>query len=80
LSFYRDEIDEERFSIEYAQNLQFLMANAQEEHFWVALFDLGQFYNSSPEMIFTEQDYRVGEVIEVKNNDKRFVLIQLWSK
>jgi hypothetical protein len=77
LNYYFELLGDERFEIEYAHNLQMILKDVQDSHFWVALFDLGQFQNVSPQEVFLNNGYSVEATIEERHLGNRLIFLSV---
>lgn len=81
LDYFLDSYGEDGFRFVYARDIQTLLDQPpQEDHFWIAYFELAEWPQPSPIARLEKNGYRVGEAIQFQNLDNRIVLLPVWRK
>src|SRR6266496_106514 len=75
LDYFLDAYGEHRFQFVYARDVKALLSRSpQENHFWIAYFELADSPQLSPDQILKESGYRVGNAIVFQQLSNRVVL------
>jgi len=81
LDYFLDAKDRDRFRFVYARDVQDLLNQGpQEEHFWIAFFDLAGSSQRFPGRVLQEQGFRVGNPIVFQQLYNRVVLLPVWRE
>ncbi len=81
LDYFLESSGEDRFQFVYARDVKALLNQPpQEDHFWIAFFELAGNDQRSPAVILTENGYRVGDAIMFEQVSNRVVLLPVWKK
>jgi uncharacterized membrane protein len=82
IDYFLDLIGDYRFQIRYARDAQALLDQTEEDHFWVAFFELEEWPVTSPSRVLTDNGYRVEKelVFQQQNNVNKLVLLQTWRE
>ena len=81
LDYYLDSYGIDKFHFVYAKDVQALLKQQpQEDHFWIAFFELADWPQPSPSRILAENGYRLGDAIVFKQLSNRAVLLPVWRK
>ena len=73
---------DDRFQIVYARDAQALLDQTEEDHFWVAFFELEEWPVTSPSRVLADNGYWVEEVLvfQQQKNINKLVLLQVWRE
>lgn len=81
LDYFLDSYGEDRFQFAYARDLKALLDRPpQEDHFWIAFFELAESPQPHPVAALKENGYRVGDPIVFQQMYNRIVLLPVWHK
>ncbi len=80
LEYFLDSINDDRFQMVYAPDMETLLNKSEADHFWIAYFDISDWRQSSPTPELTEMGYRVGDEIVYDHLGNRIVLLPVWRK
>jgi hypothetical protein len=81
LDYFLDSYGEDRFQFVYARDVKALLNQPpQEDHFWIAFFELADDAQRSPAVLLAENGYRVGDAIVFQQLSNRVVLLPVWRK
>jgi hypothetical protein len=81
LDYFLDSYGEDKFQFVYARDVKALLDRPpQDEHFWIAFFELAESPQPSPRHILEEDGYRVGDAIVFQQLSNRVVLLPVWRK
>lgn len=81
LDYFLDSYGEDRFQFAYTRDVKALLHRSpQDDHFWIAFFELGRWSQASPALTLKENGYRTGDPIIFGNLDDRVVLLPVWRK
>ena len=72
--------DDARFEIVPARNNDALINEIEEDHFWVAYFDIVGWPEPAPEVALNKNGYRIGDEIIYNLRGNRIVLLPVWKK
>lgn len=80
LDYYLKLHDDARFEIVPARNNDALINEIEEDHFWVAYFDIVGWPEPAPELVLNKNGYRIGDEIIYNLRGNRIVLLPVWKK
>jgi hypothetical protein len=81
LDYFLDSYDDDRFNFVYARDIQRLLKSPpQEQHFWIAFFELADGLQISPRQKLEEGGYRVGDAVVFQKLSNSVVLLPVWRK
>lgn len=80
LEYHLDTLNDDRFQMVYAKDLNHVMAKEQEDHFWIAYYDIADWRQPSPLPALTDNGFRVGDEIAFDLRGNRLVLLPIWRK
>jgi hypothetical protein len=81
LDYFLDSYGKDRFHFVYARDAKALLDRSpQENHFWIAYFDLAESPQPSPGRILEESGYRVGKAIVFRQLSNKVVLLPVWRQ
>ena len=80
LGYYLDLHNDARFEMVAARNNAALIAMIEEDHFWVAYFDIVGWTEPTPEVALERNGYRIGDEISYDLLGNRMVLVPVWKK
>jgi len=81
IDYFLDSYTKDKFKFVYARDIKTLLKQPpQEEHFWIAFFDLADWPQLSPRRQLEESGYRVGDAIVFQQLYNRVVLLPVWRK
>jgi hypothetical protein len=79
LDYYMDLQNDSRFEIMPARNNVALIDMIEEDHFWVAYFDIVD-GSQPPDVVLDNEGYRIGDEIISGVQGNRIVLLPVWKK
>jgi len=80
LDYYLDLHNDTRFEMVAARNNKALINQIEEDHFWVAYFDIVGWTEPTPKVALERNGFRVGDEIAYNVHGNRFVLLPVWKK
>lgn len=81
LDYFLDSYGEDRVQFVYARDVKALLDQPpQENHFWIAFFEVSQWPQASPALTLEENGYRSGDPIIFGVPYNRVVLLPVWRK
>jgi hypothetical protein len=80
LEYHLDALKDDRFQMVYAWDIYTLLARTNEDHFWVAYFELKEYPQAFPRAVLSKNGYRVGDEIVFQGYEDRIVLFPVWTK
>lgn len=81
IDYFLDSYGEGGFKFVYARDIQTLLKKStQEDHFWIAFFELEAWPQISPRRKLEEGGYRVGDAIVFQQLSNSVVLLPVWRK
>jgi hypothetical protein len=80
LDYYMDLHHITGFEMVSARNNSELIDMINEDHFWVAYFDIVDWTERTPDVVLERDGYRIGEEIKYEILGNRFVLLPAWKK
>jgi hypothetical protein len=81
LDYFLHSYGEGRFQFVYARDVKSLLNRPpQEDHFWIAFFEVAQGPQASPALTLKENGYRTGDPIIFGGLYDRVVLLPVWRK
>lgn len=81
IDYFLRSSDKDKFKFIYARDIKALLnKHPQEEHFWIAFFELAEWPQPSPKRILEESGYRVGDAIVFQQLPNRVVLLPVWRQ
>jgi 4-amino-4-deoxy-L-arabinose transferase-like glycosyltransferase len=81
LDYFLDSYGEEKFQFVYARDVKALLDRPpQENHFWIAFFEVAQGPQASPALTLKANGYRTGDPIIFGSLHNRVVLLPVWRK
>jgi hypothetical protein len=78
LKYHLDALDDNRFEMVYARDIYTVLDQTNEEHFWVAYFELEEFPQRSQREVLIQNGYLVGDEISYKERNNKIVLLPVW--
>ena len=80
LDYYLDMHNDARFEMVAVRNNHQLMDMIEEDHFWVAYFDIVGWTEPVPKVALEKNGYRLGDEITSSQRGNRIVLLSVWKK
>lgn len=80
LNYYLNLHNDARFEMISTHNNGELINMIQEDHFWVAYFDIVEWPQPAPEAALDKNGYRIGDEIIYSLQGNRIVLLPVWKK
>jgi uncharacterized membrane protein len=80
LDYYLDLYHEAKFEMVAAHNNHELIKQIEEDHFWVAYFDIIDWPLPTPDAALDQNGYRIGDQIIYDLRGNRIVLLSVWKK
>jgi len=80
LTYYLDALNDDRFQMVYAKDVNRVIENEQGDHFWIAYFDIADWRQPSPTPTLTNNGFRVGDEIVFNQLGNRLVLLPVWKQ
>jgi hypothetical protein len=80
LDYYLDLHHEAKFEMVAAHNNHELIKQIEEDHFWVAYFDIIDWPLPTPDAALDQNGYRIGDQIIYDLRGNRIVLLSVWKK
>jgi hypothetical protein len=80
LEYFLDSLHDDRFEMIYAPDAKTVLKKAEDDHFWVAYFDIHEWPQHSVPEGLEENGYRVGEPIVYDDLGNRVILLPVWRK
>jgi uncharacterized membrane protein len=80
LDYYFDSINDERFEMIYANNMQAVVDRAEDDHFWIGYFDITDWRVRSVVTMLNDNGYSVGKAITYKQLNNQIILIPVWRR
>lgn len=79
LRYYLDLHKDAGFEMVSVRNNDALIDKIEEDHFWVAYFDIVDSPQAAPDQILEKNGYRIGDAIIYNTRGNRIVLIPVWK-
>ena len=80
LDYYLDLRHDARFEMVPAHNNYALINMIEDDHFWVAYFDIIDWPQLPPDVALDKNGYRIGNEIIYDLQGNRIVLLSVWKK
>lgn len=80
LDYYLNLHGDTRFEMVAARNNEALINEINEDHFWVAYFDIVGWTEPTPKVALERNGFRFGDEIVYDLRGNRFVLLPVWKK
>lgn len=80
LEYFLDSFNDDRFEMVYARDVNALLNISEDDHFWIAYFDIADWRQPSPTRKLADEGYRVGDEIVYDHLGNRIVLLPVWQK
>ena len=79
MDFYLNAHHDNRFHFQYARDASTVLSIAEEDHFWVAFYDLaGSPSGLAPKKVLANNGFDVGEEIQRRQGHNRLVMFPVW--
>jgi hypothetical protein len=80
LEYYLDSLNDDRFELVYTPDMGTLLGSVDDDHFWVAYFDITDWRQRSPVPALIDKGYRVGDEIVFGQRNNQILLLPVWRK
>ena len=80
LDYYLDLHHDARFKMVAVRNNHALLDMIDEDHFWVAYFDIVGWTEPAPKAALEKNGYRIGDEITSSQQGNRIILLSVWKK
>jgi hypothetical protein len=81
IGYFLDSYGDNRFRFVYARDIRAVLGQpTQDDHFWIAYFELTESHGPSPREILQEGGYRVGDAIEFQQLSNTVILLPVWRE
>jgi hypothetical protein len=80
LEYHFNALDDDRFEMVYARDIYAVLDRINDDHFWVAYFELEEYQQASPIAVLSNNGYLVGDEISYQERNNKIVLLPVWSK
>lgn len=80
LEYFLDALNDDRFQMVYAQDVQQVIDQEQADHFWIAYFEIADWRQKSLAPVLSSNGFRVGDEIAFDHLGNRIVLLPVWRE